>query len=150
MTVRTQQEEVYTAQRVLPAGLRFDGRADAQRYVDTLRDEPWWEQFFPLVEDVEVHVGPCGAGWGGVAAFHEGERCGVIQLDPNGGMTQATIVHELAHILANAHRESTGHDPAFVRTFLELVYHTYGSEAWQGLKASFLQHGVVIDEREDV
>jgi putative metallohydrolase (TIGR04338 family) len=85
-----------------------------------------------------------GRQWRGLARWDANAGAGVIGISKD-GMSLRTVVHEVAHVLADA-RGSTSHDPRYCRQFLELVYHCMGSEQFIKLRDSFEQHGVVHDE----
>jgi putative metallohydrolase (TIGR04338 family) len=130
---------VYAAQEALPPGRTFTTLDEIQAYVDELRENYWWPEW---VLRIEVHS--IGRQWRGLARWDADAGAGVIGISKD-GMSLRTVVHEVAHVLADA-RGSTSHDPRYCRQFLELVYHCMGSEQFIKLRDSFEQHGVVHDE----
>lgn len=139
MAKRTQQNEVYAAQEVLPPGRTFTALDEIQTYVDELRESYWWPAWV-----LRIEVQPISQRFRGLAHWHTNEGAGVIGISKD-GMNLRTVVHEVAHVLADA-RGSSGHDPLYCRQFLELVYHCMGSDQFIKLRDSFEQRGVVHDQ----
>lgn len=145
--MRCQQDEVYAAEAPIHQGRRFSSQAEIQEWVDRLLNQPWWHERFPLVLNVEVPTIKRRRGEGSVGAYDAATGYGVIEM-AEVHWNERDVCHELAHVTSGA-EGSTAHDPLFVRHCLELVYRTIGTETWLALRASYLEHGVVIDERDD-
>lgn len=139
--MKTQQEEVYAAERtLLERGTQFDSIKAVQAYLDDIRDRLWWD--YPDVVRVEVY----GANKS-QAGYDRKTNAGLIELHPK-QMDQHTVLHELAHVLAQARDGSQAHDPWWVRTLLILTYWERGSDAFVELREAFLAHDVVIDPKD--
>jgi len=137
---KNQQALIYAAQCVVPPDPYFGDIAQAQLFVDILRDQPWWDRTYSKVAYVEVGATRRNAtksvGW-----WDAEHNAGRIELCAS-GMQARTVVHELAHVVADALDGSTAHDPTFARRFVELTYHALGVEAYVALTTSFDAHGV--------
>lgn len=59
-------------------------------------------------------------------------------------MTPATLVHELAHVLAGL---SAGHDARFRRAYVDLVGYTFGDEPATWLLDAYVDMGLAPGER---
>ncbi len=133
-----QQYELYASERPVDHGKFYQNKKDAQAFIDSLRDNQWWEDEYPQVVRVEVRFisRPDSVGvWepenhGGVMEMAPIHRCELI------------LLHELAHILADARYGSQAHCPWFARTYLELVYRVMGSETYQQLYTSFNENQI--------
>lgn len=146
----TQQDSLYAAERSVPEHLRgrgFDSQAAIQRWVvSELLDQPWWVHSFGRV--VGIHVPTvarrrtrCSVGY-----WDAQERVAVIEMHPAHWET-LTVLHEVAHPVAEAYHGSRSHDPHFARIYLQLVYRVLGGDAWIALRTAFVEHGVCFDER---
>lgn len=144
---RTQQFDCYAAEGGLESGPTFPDWDAAQRWVDDLRDTPWWNlQGFSLYV-LRIEVGPAtklsnkfaGVGW-----YEDDKNAGRIELK-RCGLNTRTVLHEVSHVLADAVYKSTGHDPAWARTFLTLVSCVMGPDAYLALQRSYDAHGVDYD-----
>jgi hypothetical protein len=130
--------EVYGAESGLVRGEEFLTAADTQLWVDRLRDEPWWERFYPQVLRVEALFvrGP-----GSVGGWHRDHGAGLIEMGPS-HRCQLIVCHELAHVLADVRYGSVAHCPWWSKVYLELVYFTMGVGAWTALRESFIAAGI--------
>lgn len=61
-----------------------------------------------------------------------------------GQCTPATLLHELAHVLAGA---EAGHGPRFRRAYLDLVRFCWGDQPAGWLRAAFDVHHLAVGER---
>jgi putative metallohydrolase (TIGR04338 family) len=139
VNVRCQQDEVYAAERAVPPGRTFTDLADAQAFVDCLRETWWWERFFWAgPARVEVYFRRHGMS---VNDYDRTRDAGLIELVA-GQRDVKTLLHELAHNLANALHDSHAHDPHFARTYGVLVYAVMGSDAWLTLQGGYDACGV--------
>jgi putative metallohydrolase (TIGR04338 family) len=144
---KTQQLQCYAAEVGVPDGSRFRDVAEAQRFVDELRDEPWWHlQGYSLaVLRIEVHpASRTNQQWHGVSQWFPDKSAGLVELSPS-GLSTRVVLHEVAHVLADSALASTGHDPAWARTYLTLVSCVMGPDAYLKLRESFDAHGVDYD-----
>lgn len=143
----TQQDECYVAELALGSGRSFADYDAAQRWVDDLRDTPWWHlQGFSLYV-LRIEVGPAtrlAREFAGVGWFEREKSAGRIELKRD-ALDERTILHEVAHVLASAVHDSKSHDPAWARTYLTLVSSVMGPDAYLALQRSFDQHGVDYD-----
>lgn len=133
----SQRSKVYRAESVIISGAeeRFRQVADIQSYVDRLVGSAWFRRRWPRVGKVEVRPG-YGARRA-LATFN------IIKL-PLWSRSQAVILHELAHVCVNYTDgfEYPAHGREFCSTFLALVRHELGDEAWRSLKDSFRRNRV--------
>jgi putative metallohydrolase (TIGR04338 family) len=95
-----------------------------------------------IVERVEV--GKARKNGGSVGAYEKDKNAGRIEMAPV-HWNELFVLHELAHVLAKALYESKSHDPAFARTYLQLVFCVMGSTTYEALQSRFNQLGVVYD-----
>lgn len=133
-TQSCQQFELYAAEAAIDGGGTI-APADLQRWVDELRDLPWWERNFPQVLRVETHVRRSNRD-GSVGGWHPEDGCGQIEMAPV-HLTPLYVLHEVAHVLAAARYGSHSHDPWFARTYLELVSVRLGSGMYEELYRAF-------------
>lgn len=141
----TQQEQCYAAQSALLPGRSFASVGEAQRFVDALRDEPWWTGQGYHLRVLRIEVGASRSRkFNGVGWFEEGVNAGRIELTKT-GMTERTVLHEVAHVLACAIHGSKSHDPWWARTYLMLVYWVMGAEVYRTLQSAFDAQGVDYD-----
>lgn len=116
--IRCQQDAVYRAEAsFMPRGRHLADEDALQRYVDDLRDLPWWEANCPGLERIDAQVLPTSK-HGSVGTLVDG--FGFIEMSPM-HMTGLFVLHEVAHVVAAVRYGSTSHDPWFARTFLELL-----------------------------
>lgn len=134
-----QQLELYAAESSAAQGRTLQLR-ELQRYVDELREAPWWRRNFPRVLRVEAHVRD-DSRRGSVGAWHEDKGAGLIEMAPD-HLNELYVLHEVTHVLAAARYRSRSHDPWFARTYLEAVYTYLGSDAYEALRDAFDQGGV--------
>lgn len=144
-----QQFELYGAEAPISRQFgRLIPAAELQRYVDDLRDLPYWERNFEKVLRVDCFVRKTDRS-GSVGAWHEHRNAGQIEMAPC-HLTELYILHEVSHVLAAARYGSHAHCPWFARTYLELVYSKLGGEASTALLAAFDAAGVDHDTRSAV
>lgn len=143
--MRTQQFDCYAAEGALGDGRTFRDVAEAQRFVDDLRDTHWWHlQGYSLhVLRIEVSLSR-STKFNGIAHWEADKSAGAIGLTRT-GLRERTVLHEVAHVLATAIHGSKSHDPAWARTYLTLVSYVMGSDAYLALQRSFDAHGVDYD-----
>jgi len=108
-------------------GLRWERLADAQAYIDTLIGSAWFFARWPRLVRCVVERRGAGSSWSTcepLDSAHAGATAteGAI-LVADGCLTQAVVLHELAHLLLPA---DVGHEPAFAQTLLTLVRHEMG------------------------
>jgi len=131
---KCQQYEVYAAEEAVPTGTVFCDVTHAQAFVDGLRETWWWERFyFAAPARVEVYF---RGGSMSLNGYDRAKDAGFIELAP-GQRNVKTVLHELAHILAEVLFASHAHDPYFARTYAVLVYAVLGSLAWRTLQAGY-------------
>jgi putative metallohydrolase (TIGR04338 family) len=139
----TQQDELYAAEETTDHGRTFANLKEVQRWVDSLRDESWWEQRYWMVERVEVGT---SRKWHESVGWFEKEphsRSGAGRMEmAHTHRDELSMIHELAHVLANARHGSNSHDPFFARTYLELTYLIRGSDAYLELQNAFDLAGI--------
>lgn len=138
MTCHCQQFELYASEVNVPRGTEFPNAKAMQQWVDDLRENTWWERFYPQVIRVEAAFtrGPSSVGgW-----FSE-QGGGRIEMAPS-HRCQLVVCHELAHVLAAARFGSKAHCPWFAKTYLEIVYEIMGVETWTALRDSFVKGGI--------
>lgn len=146
MTTRVQQDEVYAAEGRVRRGMTFASSRDAQAYVDSLRETWWWERFFwQGPARIEVYWRSRGAS--SVGKWEPENDAGLIEMLPS-HRNELIILHEIAHVLADAIHGSHAHDPYFARTYAVLVYCVLGSDAWLELEAGYKEHGVEYLQNE--
>lgn len=144
--MRTQQDEVYAAEACVDHGARFDSQAEIQQWVDGIVAQDWWGERFDKVTVIEVPMVHRRSGAGSVGAWFK-DGGGVIEM-ARVHWCEMFVLHEMAHVTAEA-EGSHSHDPLFVRHYLELVFRVMGPEPWMALRQSLLDHGVIIDPRDD-
>jgi putative metallohydrolase (TIGR04338 family) len=138
---KCQQYELYASEGGVQHGREFETLDELQAWVDALRDEIWWERFYPQVLRVEVALAPRG---GSVGAWFPREKAGQIEMGPH-HRNELVVLHELAHVLADARYKSQAHCPWFARVYLELVYFVMGADAFNALHDAFHEHGIEHD-----
>lgn len=136
---KTQQTQIYAAEEELHVGRWFLTHANAQRWVDDLRDTWWWPRLYWRVARVEV--GSAARRNKSVGWYDHEHEAGRIEL-PKLMLNEQTVIHELAHVVTEAAKTSTAHDPVFAREYVRLTYLVRGSKAWLELQAAFERHGV--------
>ena len=135
-----QQFELYGAEDKVPAGetISPDG---LQRYVDQLRENPYWERAFgESILRIDAHVRPDSRD-GSVGGYSRSGLSGSVEMAPV-HLNELAILHEVAHVCASARYGSKAHDPWFARTYLELVSVFMGPVAYQALDAAFRADGI--------
>lgn len=136
-----QQFQLYAAEHNVPHGMTFFHAPELQGWVDALRDEPWWERFYPNVLRVEAAFvrGP-----GSVGGWFPARGSGRIEMGPD-HRCELYVCHELTHVLAAARYGSQAHCPWFSKVYLELTYLVMGSGAWSALRHAFVAAGIEFD-----
>ncbi len=141
-----QQTELYRAERSAPSGRQFHSVEEMQRYVDQLRESPYWRAYYPNVKRIEVYARPANrnesVGW-----FEPEKEAGAVEMLP-AHWTELVLLHEVAHVLAGARFGSQAHCPWFARVYLELVYH-FHSAGVDALHEAFESHGIEHDPPTD-
>lgn len=141
----TQQQDCYAAEVAADNGRRFGSVAEVQTFVDGLRDTPWWTSQGFHLKVLRIEVGSSRSKkFGGVGWFDKDANAGRIELTKY-GLCERVVLHEVAHVLAQAIHGSKSHDPWWARTYLTLVSCVMGAEAYLTLQASFDLHGVDYD-----
>lgn len=138
-----QQDELYASERKAMKGRVFQNQQEMQSFVDSLRDSVYWQTHYPNVLRVEVHTVPSSAR-GSVGAFFPELKAGQIEMHPVHWCEQY-VLHELAHVLANARYGSHAHCPYFASVYLELVSTYMGSDAYRVLYACFTEDKIDYD-----
>lgn len=138
----TQQAALYAAEDEIFEGVYFTSLEHVQEWIDGLRDIWWWEARVPQVLKIDVH--PANVGERDQAWYDESTRTGIIEFaTPIPSMR--SVVHELAHVLAQARHGSQSHDPWYARILLELTYLLRGIPTYEALFAAFVRHGIDFD-----
>lgn len=146
--MRCQQTELYAAEAAAPLGRTFASEEELQCWVDKLRDDPYWQRVYPTVKRVDCFARKQGAAGGGSVGWYDADKMGgVIEMAPV-HMNQRVVLHELAHVLAEARYGSKSHDPWFARVYLELVA-IFLHEAYLPLYRSFTARGISFDFEEE-
>lgn len=141
--MKCQQWELYAAESAIAAKTReFEDAADMQKFVDDLRELPYWERNFENVLRVEMRVVPGRAE--SVGTWDAEHSAGVCEMLPV-HCCELYALHEVTHVLAAARYGSRSHDPWFARTYVELVSIVLGPERYLELAAAFDEHGVDFD-----
>jgi putative metallohydrolase (TIGR04338 family) len=147
--MKTQQFDCYAAEAALGDGRAFRGVDEAQRWVDDLRDTPWWQLQGYGLHVLRIEVGLADArklGKDAVAVgwYERSKNAGRVEFKRS-ALNESTVLHEVAHVLASAVHGSKSHDPAWARTYLTLVSCVIGPDAYVTLQRSFDAHGVDYD-----
>lgn len=141
--MRCQQFTLYGAERSVPTGTRFETVEAIQAFVDALRDTWWWDRYYSQVKRVEVYPRPASRRES-VGSWKPELAAGKIEM-LEVHWNELVVLHELAHVLAAARFGSQAHCPWFARTYLELVSHVMGPEAYVALHEAFDRDGVDHD-----
>jgi putative metallohydrolase (TIGR04338 family) len=135
------QAAVYAAEEEAlgGAGVRWRRIGEAQRYAELLVDRDWFAACWPEFGRLHVERRSSGARYSTCAELDGSSRtptgrpsAAVVLLAP-GHLTQAVLLHELAHVLAVGDR---GHGPGFLAAQLELVRHEMGVMVWAAYRAA--------------
>ncbi len=143
---RCQQFELYAAEANVDHGRRFDSTEEIERWVNSFRDEWWWDRFYRGVDVIEVTDSQFKDG--SVGGFDEQDRAAVLNMK-SVHFNEHDVLHELAHPLSKVRFGSSSHDPFFARVLLELTFLVRGHESWQELLAAFHAGGIEVDETDD-
>lgn len=134
------QAAVYAAEEeaLAGAGRRWRRVVEAQRYADELVDRAWFAARWPHFGRLQVQRRSSGARYSTCTVLEGSEAApggpateAVVLLAPS-HLTQAVVLHELAHVLATG----DGHGRGFLTTQLELVRREMGVEVWAGYRAA--------------
>ncbi|MDE2100426.1 MAG: hypothetical protein KGL39_24450 [Patescibacteria group bacterium] len=137
-----QQLTLYDAEAEVSPRRTFSSEEEMQQFADEIREADWWQRNFPQVRRIEVYFDD--ARDASAARWHPEHGAGVIGIAAH-GHTDLTLMHEVAHVLANARYGEATHSPWFARTYLEAVYTYMGAEAYAELRAAFERHGIDHD-----
>ena len=144
------QAAVYAAEEeaLAGAGIWWRRVAEAQRYADQLVDRAWFAARWPHFGRLQVQRRSSGARYSTCTALEGPEAApggpateALVLLAP-GHLTQAVLLHELAHVLAV---DDGGHGRRFLATQLELVRHEMGIEVWAGYRAALARQPELAD-----
>jgi hypothetical protein len=140
-----QQDRLYAAETWVDNGPVFADVDAVQVWLDALRDTRWWEQWCPNVLKVEVGIGRPGKGVAGVGWFEKDKNVGRLEFARSAELNERQMVHELAHVLAQARKDSQSHDPWFARVYLEITYAIRGVLEYEQLRYGYIREGVDYD-----
>jgi len=136
---RNQQQRVYDAELFVPSGRVFETVEAVEVWVNSFRDAPYWrDNYGETVRYVEVGRAARRAS-GSVGSYDRSACAGRIELAE---LDELTVVHEVAHVLAEARYDSHAHCPWFARVYAELTFVMRGSEAWLALQRGYVAQGV--------
>lgn len=139
---RCQQFEMYAAEDRAIRGRDFETLDEIQRWMDDLRDTPWWAIRHGAVRSVEIGDAP-RRGLVGPGLVAPGMV--YMELRPD-QMYERIVLHELAHALCQVkYGESCAHGPRFARMYLELVSLIMGADAYVSLRDEFDKDGIEYD-----
>ena len=135
------QAAVYAAEEEALAGAGVVWRriAEARHYAALLVDRDWFAARWPEFGRLHVERRSSGARYSTCAALDGTDRSppggptGAVVLLAPGHLTQAVLLHELAHVLAVG---DEGHGAGFLTVQLELVRHEMGVMAWADYRAA--------------
>jgi putative metallohydrolase (TIGR04338 family) len=135
------QAAVYAAEEeaLSPAGVRWRRIGEAQRYAEALVEREWFAARWPEFGRLHVERRSSGARYStcadldGSALTPTGRPTAAVVLLAPGHLTQAVLLHEVAHVLAAG---DDGHGPGFLAAQLELVRHEMGLMVWAAYRAA--------------
>ena len=135
------QAAVYAAEEEALAGAGMTWRRieEARRYARLLIDREWFAERWPEFGRLHVERRSSGARYSTCAALDgpdpapTGRPTGAVVLLAPGHLTQAVLLHELAHVLAEG---DAGHGQGFLSTQLELVRQEMGIMVWASYRAA--------------
>lgn len=136
-----QQQALYSAERRLSKGDRFDDIEEARDYVDYLTSLSWMKRRWPDGwRYCEVEMKSSRA----TRKIAHAEQSGLhgpscIRLSPH-ALYQRVVLHELAHVLTP--KPHPWHGRLFARVFLALIEWRYGDEAAETLKEAYREKNV--------
>lgn len=138
----TQQFALYDAEATVDLGPRFENRKAIQAFYDDLRENAWFNEAYPMVHRLEVVNSLRPDRMGSVGDWQKRDGIGYIELiRPHWVLNY--VLHEAAHCLAEArYPGADGHDPFFVKVYLELIYRVRGATAWRALRSALIAGGV--------
>lgn len=135
-----QQDKVYVAERGVDSSLQFEHEQDAKKWLNAVRDTPWFRDNFPGVRYLEVQYD--ARQLHSVGCFEDGVVLSVMGPAHTSGLY---LCHETAHGLCTARYGRGAHSPWFCRIYLELVYLLLGPATYAALRRAFEDHGVDHD-----
>lgn len=131
------QATVYAAEEATVArwGRTWSTVRDAQAYADGVVGSAWFFERWPALVRVTIERRGSGATWSTCHALDGPGPQGIptegVILLAGPVFAQATILHELAHLLLPP---DAGHGPEFTATLLELVRREMGFHAFAELR----------------
>ena len=140
MTADLGREAVYAAEIAAFEGTSYEAITRFDELVALARrlaGESWWPH--QAVEVVPARADACSSS----TRQRSGSRPVVRLAAPQ--MTPATLVHELAHVLAGVEH---GHDHAFRRAHVDLAGSAFGAEPAQWLIDGYTRMGLSIGGRQ--
>lgn len=141
MTRVTQQHALYASERRAPRGRQFDSQAEIQTWLnEEIVNSAWWQERYPKVKWVNCPTVKRSQRDGSVGTWYEDDWTGQIEMW-EGHWNQLYLCHELAHVVGSS-VGAHGHDPAFARVYLELVYLIMGSGPFLELRNYFVEDGI--------
>jgi putative metallohydrolase (TIGR04338 family) len=133
--------DAFGSRVVVPDDRKFGDIESVQRYVDAVLELRWIRQAVPDRASLPARVRSRA---GAAKAEYEFATNTIAvpshQIGGRWAMRELVVLHELAHHL----RPDSGHGPAFVAQFLDLVQELIGAEAGFLLRSSFLDAGVPL------
>lgn len=142
---RTQQDELYAAERPVQPGRVFSSQAEIERWLqDEVTETEWWLDRYPGVWRIECPTVTRRAGEGSVGHFYPDTQSGVIEMH-QAHWCAKYVLHEIAHVVA-AEQGSTSHCPIFAREYLALVREFGGFMMWAELRLAFEAVGIEVAE----
>lgn len=133
-----QQKRVYAAESILGGGTRFQDYAEAQAYADSITSSDWWATAYPNI--VRLEVFKLDATSTSCARQAEERGAGEIHLAPT-MLNVTTLLHEAAHCAAP---KGVGHEAAWARTFMTIVYRALGTDEYMRLYTAYKNNNVDI------
>lgn len=139
MTADIGREAVYAAEIAAFDGTSYEAIARYDELVALslqIVDGPWWPH--GPIEVVPARADACSS-----STRQRSGSAPVVRLAAP-QMTPATLVHELAHVLAGVEH---GHDDTFRRAHVDLAASAFGEEPAQWLSEGYAQMGLSIGHR---
>lgn len=139
---RTQQFNLYDAERGVETGRQFKSQAEIELWVQDVTETEWWLERHPDVWRVECPTVKRSTGEGSVGSYFEDTSSGVIEMHESHWNARC-VLHELAHVCA-APLGSTSHDPIFARVYLDLVREFISFPAYDELRRRFNEYSIEV------
>ena len=143
---------VYRAAGKVDVGPPLASLEDVRAYVAAVLAGPWWAQWAPEVRAVDVEDtvgrGEQTPAWH-QAELGEEEVRHTLRLPP-WSWRPLTVLHELAHVVAQPILWARPHGPQFVRLWLDSVTTTVGAEPARRLRAALGTEGIGWSSRPRV